>query len=131
MKVLVLAVLCGFGLLLLAQDEAGYQKAMKTVAGQMGALKKMDSKTGPEAAEAGMKIAHAFGEMKAFWSGKSASDAVELASTGEKAGMELADAAKAGDADKVAASMKTIGGTCGACHGAHREKAADGSFKIK
>ena len=38
------------------------------------------------------------------------------------AAMKLADAAKAGDADAVAASAKAMGETCGACHRAYRAR---------
>jgi cytochrome c556 len=38
------------------------------------------------------------------------------------ASMKLADAAKAGDADAVAAATKSMGEACGACHRAFRAK---------
>jgi cytochrome c556 len=38
------------------------------------------------------------------------------------AAMKLADAAKAGDADTVAAATKEMGEACGACHKAYRAK---------
>jgi mono/diheme cytochrome c family protein len=33
--------------------------------------------------------------------------------------------------DDATAALKTAQASCGGCHMAHREKAADGSFKIK
>lgn len=44
---------------------------------------------------------------------------------------ELAAAAKAKDDAGIGAATKKLGGACGACHTAHREKAEDGSFLIK
>ncbi len=44
------------------------------------------------------------------------------ASTLHDAAIKLADAAKAGDADGVAAATKAVGDACGACHRAYRAK---------
>lgn len=38
------------------------------------------------------------------------------------ASTKLASLAKAGDADGVAAQLKVVGGTCGACHRAYKEQ---------
>ena len=46
------------------------------------------------------------------------------------AGM-TADAAKSGNMDAAAASHGTIGKACQGCHGQFREKAEDGSYRIK
>ena len=39
--------------------------------------------------------------------------------------------AAAGKWDEAGTSFKKATATCSGCHGAHREKAADGSFKVK
>lgn len=58
--------------------------------------------------------------LSAIWSDsagfKKDADALGAAAT------KLADAAKAGDADGVAAAAKEMGGSCGACHRAFRAK---------
>ena len=41
---------------------------------------------------------------------------VAIAKSGEDAAVAAAAAAEAGDADGYAAALKTLGGTCGACH---------------
>ncbi len=41
---------------------------------------------------------------------------VAIAKSGEDAAAAAAAAAEAGDADGYAAALKTLGGTCGACH---------------
>ena len=46
----------------------------------------------------------------------------KIASDAEAAATRLADAAKAGDADAVAAETKALGEQCGACHKGYRAK---------
>lgn len=90
MKIGYLAIcFAGLGLVLYAQDDADYTKWMKTAAGEMGALRKIDSKTGPEAAASADKIAEAYQHMSMYWSGKSADDAVKLADAGKAAAVAL------------------------------------------
>jgi hypothetical protein len=51
-----------------------------------------------------------------------------------KAGAQFEDVSKhvaAGSWDDAVASQKKAGANCMGCHAAHREKAEDGSFKIK
>ena len=123
--------LAAFACAMSAQDDVAFQKWMKTIGGQMGALRKMESKTGPEAAESAAKLSAVFGDMGAFWSSRNAEDAVKLSSEGKAAADDLAAAAKAGDAEKANAAFKTIGGTCKGCHDAHREKVGENGYKIK
>jgi len=129
--VINLAALLGLGVVACAQDEADLQKWMKTTGGEFGALRKIESKTGPDAAASAEKIAVIYDQMKGFWEKRQVDDAVKMSTDGKAAALELASAAKAGDGDKAAAAFKTVGGTCQGCHTAHREKAADGSYKIK
>lgn len=124
-------LVAGTGLVLFAQDEAAYTQAMKTAAGQMGALRKMEKKTGADAAAAADKVAAAYAQMSEFWMAKHADDAVKLADAGKASAEALSAAAKADDTEKADASFKAIGATCGGCHSAHREKNADGTYKIK
>ncbi len=121
----------GFAVCVIAQSEADYSGWMKDLAQTKGKAKKaMDSKSNSEVADAGTHMAGIYKQVGAFWSGRSASDAVMVAKNGEEASNELAAAAKAGDDAKMASAMQTINGTCGTCHMAHRE-GSPGSFKIK
>jgi hypothetical protein len=44
---------------------------------------------------------------------------------------EVAQLAAAGKFDEASAALMKTQANCGGCHMAHREKAADGSWKIK
>ena len=121
----------GFGICLVAQTEADYSGWMKDVAATKGKVsKEVKGKQNAEAATDAKHLASLFEQVGAFWSGRNASDAVTIAKNGAAASNELAAAASAGDDAKMESSLQTINGTCGACHGAHREGSA-GNFKIK
>jgi cytochrome c556 len=131
MKIFLIGICLAAGATMLAaQDDSNFPQLMKTINGQMGAVRKIESKTGPEAAEAAKKISDAFAQVAAYWTSKNAEDAVKLSNDGKAAADELAAAAGSGDSAAANAAFKKIGGTCGACHSAHREKTESG-FKIK
>ena len=114
-----------------AQDEAAFQKEMKSVDQHNGVLRKLAQKTGDEAATNAEQIAKLYGSMKEFWTKRSVDDAVKWSDEGKAAAVELASAAKSGEAAKAETAFKALSGTCRSCHTAHREKLPDGTYKIK
>lgn len=133
MKVSSLVVPCllGFALLASAQDDAEFVRWMKTTGGETKVLRESKTRTGAEAASSAEKLATVYKQMKGFWAKRNASDAVKLSEEGLQAATELAAAAKAGDDQKAGAAFKALGATCKPCHDAHREKLADGTYRIK
>lgn len=129
----VLALFCCLGLvaLLPGQEEAELSKWMKTLGGESGKIRNATTKTGDEVVASAEKIKEAYEHTEAIFAKREMSDAVKWSQDGKAAAADLAAAAKAGDADKVAAAMKTVGGTCRPCHDAHREKLENGTYKIK
>jgi hypothetical protein len=129
-KIIATTVLALVAVVCSAQDD-DYKTWMKTIAATSGSLRKnVDAKAGPEAAADAEKLAGAFKDVQSYWAKNHTSDAETFAKSGHDAAMDLAKAAKAGSWDEAAADVKTITGTCGGCHTAHRERAADG-FRIK
>lgn len=116
---------------LLGQDEAQFPGWMKTVGGNMGATKKAIEAKSADAATSALKVADAFDKVHGFYKAKSVADAEQGAATAKAAAADVAKFAQAGDFDKASAAFGTLGGTCKGCHEAHREKAADGSYKMK
>jgi cytochrome c556 len=114
-----------------AQDEAAFQIEMKSIDKHAAVLRKLSAKTGDEAATNAEQLSKLYGSMKEFWTKRNVEDAAKWSEDGRMAAVELASAAKAGDAEKADTAFKALGGTCRSCHTAHREKAADGSYKIK
>jgi cytochrome c556 len=122
----------GMGLCVFAQSEADYQGWMKDLAATAGKARKASTdKSGADAAAAGQHMEGIYKQVGAFFAKRGgADDAVAIAKKGETAAHDLAAAGAANDADKMAASVQAINGTCGACHMAHRDGQA-GAFKIK
>ena len=125
------ALALGFALCLVAQNEADYPGWMKDIAATRGKVAKgVAAKQNADIATDAAHLADLFKQVGAFWAGRKVSDAETFAKNGETAANDLADAAKAGDEAKMQSSLQAVGGTCGACHMAHREGSA-GNFKIK
>jgi cytochrome c556 len=115
-----------------AQDHAELTAAMKTAGAANGSLRKtIAAKDGPETIATAEKLAAAFKTVQAHFEEHHMEDGIKFAQTANHASMELAAAAKAGEWDKASDELKTIGAQCQGCHAAHREKLADGSYKMK
>jgi cytochrome c556 len=115
----------------LAAEDDHFVTSMKSINAQVGALRKMEKKTGPEAAASAEKIAGAYENMIAFWRQRSADDAVRASEAGKTAAVQLSAAAHEGNAEAAQTAFAALGSTCKGCHEAHREKLADGTYKIK
>ncbi len=119
------------GIALVAEEYPEFISMMKMTGQTMGALNKMEKKTGPQAARAAERIGSVYEEMIPFWRQRNAGAAVKTSEEGKAAAAELASAAYSGDAERTDAALKTIGATCKSCHDARREKIADGKYRIK
>jgi cytochrome c556 len=129
---LILAAISALGVSAFAQDDAAFPGWMKTIGGTGGSLRKnMEAKNGEGAAADAKKLQATFVEVKGYWTKKGVDDAAKMSATASEAYGEVAELAAAGKFDDAAASLKKAGATCGGCHSMHREKAADGTYKIK
>lgn len=116
----------------LAQDDADYQKWMKTVGATSGSLRKnLDAKNGEAVSADAKKLLEAFDQVHAYWQKKNINDAMKFAMDARIGFRDIAEQASAGKFDDAAATLKRASTTCAGCHTAHREKAADGSWVIK
>lgn len=114
-----------------SQAPAEYVAFMKGVSAANGSLRKnIEGKLGEAASADARKMAEIFGEVKAFFE-KNNSAAAKIAGEAQAGFTKVAELAAAGKVDEAAEALKTAGANCGACHNAHREKAADGSWMIK
>lgn len=133
MKRFLITVTVGAGLafLLLGQVDPQYQTWMKTAGANTGALKKaLDANSHADAATAAKKLEGVFGEVAEYWEKRGgAPDAVGFAKGAQSAAKEIASSAES--PGNAAASFGKLGAACKSCHAAHREKAEDGSWKIK
>ena len=125
------------GLLLLslavwAQDDAEYQSWMKSNNANVASLRmNLAAKSGDAAAADAKKLQDTFAQVHAYWQKKNVSDATQFAMDAENGFKEVGQLASAGKFDEASAALMKTQANCGGCHMAHREKAADGSWKIK
>ncbi len=114
------------------QDEGEYQKWMQTAGATVGSLQgSLKAKNGEAATADARNLDTVFNEVYGFWEKKKVDDAVEFARHARDGFQRIAEQAAAGQFDQASATFEETAANCGGCHGAHREKAPDGSFKIK
>jgi len=115
-----------------AQDDAQYQTWMKSNNADAASLRKdLMAKSGDAAAADAKKLQATLTEVQAYWQKKNFSDATQFATDAVNGFKEVGDLAAAGKFDEASAALMKAQANCGGCHMAHREKAADGSWKIK
>ena len=131
-SLLIAACITVLGMTVVAQDDSEYQGWMKAVGATSGSLRKnLQAKNGDAAAADAKKLQEIFGHVHNYWNDKHVDDAMEFAMAASSGFGDVADQSAAGNFDEAAATLKTTSANCGGCHNAHREKAADGSWKIK
>ena len=117
---------------LFGQEDKDYQDWMKTTGATAGSLRKnLEAKNGEAAASDAKKLQEMFTKVHDFWMNKKVDGAMKFAMDAQSGFKEVGQLATAGKFDEAAATLKTTMATCGGCHSAYREKAADGSWKIK
>ena len=135
-KVLTVIAVClvaAVGLTLFAQSR-DLQPMMKEIQPTFGGITTgMTNRSMPAAdvAKNADKLNGLFKEVSGFMQGKNITDAVGMANDAANAAAELSKAAKANDADGMAAAQKAVQKQCGTCHAAHREQLPDKTFKLK
>ena len=123
--------LIAFGMIALTQEEADYQKWMKTTGATAGSLtKNLAAKNGEGATADAKKLQETFQQVHDFWHKKGVNDARQFAMDASSGFKEVGELASAGKFDDASAAQKKTMTNCAGCHNAHREKTADG-FKIK
>jgi mono/diheme cytochrome c family protein len=113
-------------------DEEDYSKVMKEVAAQNMVLRKsVASLSDADALASAARLEALFKDVQAYWETRKAEDAVTTAKTAVAAAQGVSRAVAAHDTAATTASLQTLGGTCGACHAAHRERLAYDFYRIK
>ena len=129
---LPIAGLAAFAVSVFGQGDADYSSWMKTAGATSGSLRKnLDAKNKDAAVADARKLQETFKQVHDYWHKKNVEDAMKLAMDAESGFMDVADQAAAGKFEDATASLRKASATCGGCHTAHRERGADGSWKIK
>jgi cytochrome c' len=119
------------GVVVVAEENPEFVTWMKATKTATDDLKKMEQKTGTQAVRRAERLGTVYESMIAFWRQRNAGDAVKWSEEGKAAALQLATAAYANDADKAKTALEAVNGSCKGCHDAHREKIADGKYRIK
>jgi hypothetical protein len=133
MKALRIAFALTMGILggvLLAQSEGDFPGWMKQVAKSNGALKGAVASKDAKTVETEAKnMESIFKQVEAAFSKMNIPDGAAKAKEVHTAAAATAKAAASGTIDEADATK--VMGSCAGCHMAHREKGADGSYKVK
>jgi hypothetical protein len=126
------ACLIALGMTAFTQEDADYQKWMKTTGATASSLRKnLEAKNGAGAAADAKKLQGMFQQVHDFWHKKGVNDAMQFAMDASSGFKEVGELASTGKFDDASGALKRTMANCVGCHNAHRDKASDGSFKIK
>jgi mono/diheme cytochrome c family protein len=122
------------GALLWAQNDdfAEYQGWMKSNAATVADLNKsLTAKDGAASHTDVRKLQENLAMVMAYWQSRDINDGVRFSLDATYGLAQVDVLVSQNKFDDAAAALKTAQASCGGCHMAHRDKAADGSFKIK
>ena len=119
------------GVAVVAEENTEFVTWMKATKGATDDLKKMEQKTGEQAVRRAERIGTVYESMIGYWRQRNASDAVKWSEEGKAAALQMATAAYSGDGEKAKAAFEAMSNGCKSCHDAHREKIAEGKYRIK
>jgi mono/diheme cytochrome c family protein len=115
-----------------SNDFAEYQGWMKSNAATVADLtKNLTAKDGAAAHTDIRKLQENLAMVMAYWQSRNINDGVRFALDATYGLAQVDVLTSQGKFDDAAAALKTAQTSCGSCHMAHRDKAADGSFSIK
>ncbi len=131
-KVFVLGVFALSAMGLFADNHEDFEKSMKAAGATFGPLNKSIAAGAFDDVAAGAKKMEAiFATSEKFWTERGTADGIQWSKDGSAAAKAIGAAAAAKDADAAKAAFGNAAATCKGCHTAHREKLADGTYKIK
>jgi hypothetical protein len=112
--------------------EEAFDKTMKSVSGANTALRKGIDESSLELTKQQTAILKkGFMEAQLFFKGRNTADAVGWAQDAYKFVDTIEQAATAGKWDEVKTAAGSLAQMCSTCHGVHRERFDDGTFRVK
>ena len=113
-------------------SDADYATHMKEI-GQLNGVLNKSIKGGmaDEAGKAAARMEVLFKNIHGYWAAKKVEDATTAASTAVTSLAAIQKATASNDMTAAETARASLGGTCMACHTAHREKLPEGGFRIK
>ncbi len=112
--------------------EEAFDKTMKAVSGANTALRKgIDESSAELTKQQTAILKKGFMEAQLFFKGRNTTDAVGWAQDAYKFADTIEQAATAGKWEEVKTAATSLAGMCSTCHGVHRERLDDGTFRVK
>lgn len=116
----------------MSPDEAAFDQVMKRINPAFGAIRQaVNEASGYEAVGHVVTLKQGFADVEAFWKKREKADAVKWAAEAGAYAGALERAITAGRWDEAKTVVMDLQQTCSACHGAYRERADDGSYRIR
>ena len=113
-------------------SDADYVKAMKEIGPAFAAMQRdnaaMNHADGIKQAQL---LSDRFKDVQAYWQAKKVDDASTAAGNAVEAADATIKASTVMDMTALTSSQQKLSASCTSCHTAHREKLADGSYKMK
>ena len=124
---LTIVALFSITALIWAHEGDPQHKLMTEAGATMKSLKKnVDANSRDDASKDAQKMTAIFKQVEEIWTKSNTEDAMKWSKDAQAAASDLAS----GSGD-MADGFKALGASCAGCHAAHREKAADGTYKTK
>ena len=112
--------------------DADLDKIMKEVGATVALLRKsVDGQNADMAKQQSDKLELLFEDVDDFFNARNVRDAADMADDAAEHADHVEDAADNKDFAKAAEHLKLLQSMCATCHGKYRDKAADGSYRIK
>lgn len=116
----------------LSADEAAFDKTMKSIGPAFNGIRQAITNAAAEGAAGQAQIlVRGFEETEAFWKKRGPTETHTIALKARSDAMALQKAVTAGDWDAAKAAAGSLQQACSSCHGTHRERLDDGSYRIR
>jgi len=113
-------------------NELALSEAMKAISPAFNDLKAaVETSKGDLVAQQAARLKPAFSTTEAIWDGVGQSSAGQFARDAQDLIASIERDSAAGNWDKVKFTANKLNQTCGSCHGTFRDRADDGSFRMK
>lgn len=108
------------------------EKMMKQINTGATTLRKLiDEKAAPAAEAQADTLQHLFDDVEEFWHARKVEEAEKWAEQAAEHAGHVEDATKGKDFAKAGEHLKLLMGVCQQCHTKYRERAADGTYRLK
>lgn len=116
----------------MTEDEAAFDKTMKAIGPAFTGIRQaITNAGGGGAAEQAATLVRGFEETEAFWKKRGPVETHKIAAQARSNAIALQAAIQGAKWDDAKAASGSLQQACSSCHGTHRERLDDGSYRIR